>query len=82
MDYQKVYFMIKEEIKDRLSSKTISPKWKKIRNICGMASSVALLVVSPICPLTLPIAATQWITFGGTVLGLVAGRAHLDKSKK
>jgi hypothetical protein len=73
---------IKEEIKERLSSSTISPKWKKIRNICGTASSVALLLVSPICPIALGVTAVQWITFGGTILGIVAGRAHMDKSKK
>lgn len=74
--------VIKQEAKDRLSSKTIGPKCRKVRKICGIASGIALIVVSPMCPFTLGIVAVQWITFSGAILGVVAGGAHLDKSNK
>lgn len=73
---------VKQNIKDRLSSNTVGDKCKKIRNTCVILSNVALLLVSPMCPITLGVTAVKWITFSGAMLGIVAGGAHMDKSKK
>jgi hypothetical protein len=72
----------KEQVADRLNPKTTGKKWAKVRNICGIASGVLFLVVSPVFPVALPAAAASWITFGASALGIVAGSAHLDKSRR
>lgn len=70
----------KKEIIQRIDPKTTSSTWKRVRNIAGIISLVGLGITS--APITLPAAAITWITWLTVFSGVVAGRAHLDKSKK
>lgn len=71
---------IKQETKDRLNPKTTGSKWKKVRNIAGVVSVVGSLVIA--APVALPATAAAWVTWITLASGIIAGRAHLDKSKK
>ena len=68
--------------KERIDPKTTGSRWAKIRNACGIAAAVGFLIVSPACPFAIPAAVASWVTFGSSVLAVVGGVAHLDKSKK
>jgi small-conductance mechanosensitive channel len=83
MDIKKISKKLaKEQVVDRVNPKTTGSKWKKLRNICGVTSAVLFLAVSPVFPVALPAGVAAWLTFGGSVLGIVAGGAHLDKSRR
>lgn len=71
---------IVQSAKDRISPKTTGKKWKVVRNISGIISVVGGCVL--IAPVSIPVATLSWITWITTVSGVIAGRAHLDKSKK
>ena len=69
-----------QSLKDRLSNGTISDNWKKVRNVSGVVCLVATLVAQ--APVAIPVSVLAWINYTAIVSGVIAGRAHLDKSKK
>ncbi len=75
---------VKEEIKDRVSNKTISDYWKRIKEISLVVSSLSGATIATLAALA--ITPPGWIA---SILAAVsvssaflAGRAQIDKSKK
>ena len=71
---------VKQEIKDRVSNKTIGSRWKKARNICGIIAMIGGFVL--FMPISLPASVISWVYWITSVSGALAARGHLDKSKK
>ena len=77
---KKAAIATKQEVADRLSFKTVSSKWKKIRNISGTISIAGGLIMA--APVSIPATVLSWISYITLASGVIAGRAHLDKSAK
>ena len=73
---------VKEIIKDRLSSKTIGERWKKVRDVAGIVYVVGSLIVTPLFPVALPAVVVQTVSWITLASGVIAGRAQLDTSNK
>ena len=69
----------KAGIKDRLSSKTIHPTWKKVRNVAGVTFVIGSLITA--APIAIPASIASWIGYITLVSGVVSGRAQLNKKK-
>lgn len=75
---------VSEQVKDRVSNKTISDHWKRVKEIALVVSSItgSTLGIIGTLSLTLP----GWIVTTISVISVIsiniAGRAQLDTSKK
>jgi hypothetical protein len=78
---------IKKELNERLSSETISERWKKVRNASlgvFMASSSIDAVLTTLVHQNLinaPEGGLKWLNIVIIVSGAIAGRAQINKRK-
>lgn len=68
---------IKEEIKSRISSKTIPSGWKKVRNVAGIIATVGTLALA--APVSIPAVISSWVTYIVLITGTIAGTSQLTK---
>lgn len=71
---------VSNEIKDRLSSDTMSDIAKKIQKYSGYVFILCSLVSA--MPIALPVTVAAWLSWGTLVTGVVSGLAQFDKSGK
>lgn len=69
---------LKQEIKERLSPDTISDSWKKVKKVSGVVFIVSSLIGA--APVSFPVGVASWIGYVTLISGVIAGRAHLNKS--
>jgi hypothetical protein len=68
---------IKEEIKTRISSKTIPTGWRRVRNVAGIIATAGTLALS--APVSIPETVSSWVTYIVLITGTITGTSQLTK---
>lgn len=64
----------------RFSWKTTPKHWAQVRTVGFILVGVSSILISPVCPFTIPVAVATWLEFGIAIAGSVGITAHLTKN--
>jgi len=70
-----------QKVKYTFSSQNISKIGKVTRNVALVVAGVGGLLISPVCPITIPATVGWWIGVVTIISGSIAGVAQADTSK-